>query len=113
MADAKPVDVTGSSSTAVPTSGKLHARRVGECHSLLCSGGFRCRGGIVNCMPVFIASNPEWAKKFQVAGIPIVGDDIKSQIGATIVPCSHSALQGPGLHHGQDFQLNIGGNTDF
>ncbi len=70
--------------------------------------------GFVNCMPVFIASNPEWAKKFQDAGVPIVGDDIKSQIGATIV---HRALtqlfKDRACVMDRTYQLNIGGNTDF
>ena len=70
--------------------------------------------GFVNCMPVFIASNPEWAKKFLEAGVPIVGDDIKSQIGATIV---HRALtqlfKDRACVMDRTYQLNIGGNTDF
>lgn len=70
--------------------------------------------GFVNCMPVFIASNPEWARKFQEAGVPIVGDDIKSQIGATIV---HRALtqlfKDRACAMDRTYQLNIGGNTDF
>jgi len=70
--------------------------------------------GFVNCMPVFIASNPEWARKFQEAGVPIVGDDIKSQIGATIV---HRALtqlfKDRACVLDRTYQLNIGGNTDF
>ncbi|MCU0637362.1 MAG: inositol-3-phosphate synthase, partial [Methanothrix sp.] len=70
--------------------------------------------GFVNCMPVFIASNPEWARKFQEAGVPIVGDDIKSQIGATIV---HRALtqlfKDRACVIDRTYQLNIGGNTDF
>ena len=70
--------------------------------------------GFVNCMPVFIASNPQWAKKFQDRGVPIVGDDIKSQIGATIV---HRALaqlfQDRACIMDRTYQLNIGGNTDF
>ena len=70
--------------------------------------------GFVNCMPVFIASNPEWARKFQEAGVPIVGDDIKSQIGATIV---HRALtqlfKDRACVMDRTYQLNIGGNTDF
>ncbi|MDD4651500.1 MAG: inositol-3-phosphate synthase [Methanothrix sp.] len=70
--------------------------------------------GFVNCMPVFIASNPEWAKKFTDAGVPIVGDDIKSQIGATIV---HRALtqlfKDRACVMDRTYQLNIGGNTDF
>jgi myo-inositol-1-phosphate synthase len=70
--------------------------------------------GFVNCMPVFIASNPEWARKFLEAGVPIVGDDIKSQIGATIV---HRALtqlfKDRACVMDRTYQLNIGGNTDF
>jgi myo-inositol-1-phosphate synthase len=70
--------------------------------------------GFVNCMPVFIASNPEWAGKFQDSGVPIVGDDIKSQIGATIV---HRALtqlfKDRACVMDRTYQLNIGGNTDF
>jgi myo-inositol-1-phosphate synthase len=70
--------------------------------------------GFVNCMPVFIASNPLWAKKFQDAGVPIVGDDIKSQVGATIV---HRALtqlfKDRACAMDRTYQLNIGGNTDF
>ena len=70
--------------------------------------------GFVNCMPVFIASNPEWAQKFLEAGVPIVGDDIKSQIGATIV---HRALtqlfKDRACVMDRTYQLNIGGNTDF
>jgi len=70
--------------------------------------------GFVNCMPVFIASDPVWGKKFQQAGVPIVGDDIKSQIGATIV---HRALaqlfKDRACTMDRTYQLNIGGNTDF
>ena len=70
--------------------------------------------GFVNCMPVFIASNPEWARKFLESGVPIVGDDIKSQIGATIV---HRALtqlfKDRACVMDRTYQLNIGGNTDF
>ena len=69
---------------------------------------------MVNCVPVFIASDPEWAHKFRTAGIPIVGDDIKSQVGATIV---HRALARLFCDRGVDldrtYQLNTGGNTDF
>jgi len=68
----------------------------------------------VNALPVFIASNPEWAKKFEDAGLPIVGDDIKSQVGATIV---HRALaklfEDRGVELLRTYQLNFGGNMDF
>jgi len=68
----------------------------------------------VNALPVFIASDPEWAKKFEDAGVPIVGDDIKSQIGATI---THRVLarlfEDRGVILDRTYQLNVGGNMDF
>ncbi|WP_327033450.1 inositol-3-phosphate synthase [Micromonospora ureilytica] len=68
----------------------------------------------VNALPVFIASDPEWAQKFTDAGLPIVGDDIKSQVGATIV---HRALaklfEDRGVELLRTYQLNFGGNMDF
>jgi myo-inositol-1-phosphate synthase len=70
--------------------------------------------GLINCMPVFIASDPKWAAQFEKAGIPIVGDDIKSQLGATIVHRVLAKLfndRGIALDH--TYQLNTGGNTDF
>jgi len=72
------------------------------------------RVGMINCIPVFLASDPEWAQKFWDAGVPIVGDDIKSQVGATIV---HRALArlfaDRGVALDRTYQLNTGGNTDF
>lgn len=69
---------------------------------------------MINCMPVFIASNTEWEAKFKERGIPIVGDDIKSQIGATIVHRVLSKLfSDRGVKIDQTYQLNVGGNTDF
>ena len=69
---------------------------------------------MVNCIPVFIASDPEWAARFRSRGIPIIGDDIKSQLGATIV---HRALarlfSERGIQVRRTYQLNTGGNTDF
>jgi len=68
----------------------------------------------VNALPVFIASDPEWAAKFTTAGVPIVGDDIKSQLGATI---THRVLarlfEERGLMLDRTYQLNVGGNMDF
>ncbi|MCU1638344.1 MAG: inositol-3-phosphate synthase [Microbacteriaceae bacterium] len=68
----------------------------------------------VNALPVFIASDPEWAAKFEAAGVPIVGDDIKSQLGATI---THRVLarlfEERGLVLDRTYQLNVGGNMDF
>lgn len=68
----------------------------------------------VNALPVFIASDPLWAKKFEEAGIPVIGDDIKSQIGATI---THRELvrlfEKRGVTLDRTYQLNVGGNMDF
>ncbi|MEV0582505.1 inositol-3-phosphate synthase [Nonomuraea sp. NPDC050310] len=68
----------------------------------------------VNALPVFIASDPEWAEKFTEAGVPIVGDDIKSQVGATI---THRVLaklfEDRGVELLRTYQLNFGGNMDF
>ncbi len=68
----------------------------------------------VNGIPVFIASDPEWAQKFVAAGLPIIGDDIKSQVGATI---THRVLanlfKDRGVHLDHTYQLNFGGNMDF
>ncbi len=69
---------------------------------------------MVNCVPVFIASDAEWAEKFRAAGLPIIGDDIKSQIGATIVHRTLTRLFGDrGVSLDRTYQLNTGGNTDF
>jgi myo-inositol-1-phosphate synthase len=68
----------------------------------------------VNAIPVFIASNPEWAAKFSNAGIPIVGDDIKSQVGSTIVHRVLTRLaEDRGMAVDRTYQLNFGGNMDF
>jgi myo-inositol-1-phosphate synthase len=70
--------------------------------------------GFVNALPVFIAGTPEWAQKFADAGVPIVGDDIKSQVGATI---THRVLaklfEDRGVVLDRTYQLNVGGNMDF
>jgi myo-inositol-1-phosphate synthase len=68
----------------------------------------------VNALPVFIAGTPDWAKKFEDAGVPIIGDDIKSQVGATI---THRVLaklfEDRGVELQRTMQLNVGGNMDF
>lgn len=68
----------------------------------------------INCIPVFIASRPEWAERFRQRGLPIIGDDIKSQVGATI---AHRVLTNlfkeRGVRLDKTYQLNFGGNTDF
>jgi myo-inositol-1-phosphate synthase len=69
---------------------------------------------MVNCMPVFIAREPYWQRRFEEAGVPIIGDDIKSQVGATI---SHRVLtslfRDRGVRLDKTMQLNVGGNSDF
>jgi myo-inositol-1-phosphate synthase len=70
--------------------------------------------GFVNALPVFIASDPQWAAKFEEAGLPIVGDDIKSQVGATIIHRSLAKLfEDRGVELQRTYQLNFGGNMDF
>ena len=70
--------------------------------------------GMINCVPVFLASDPEWARRFRDAGVPIVGDDVKSQVGATIVHRSLARLFADrGVSLDRTYQLNTGGNTDF
>ncbi len=70
--------------------------------------------GFINCVPVFIASQPYWQRRFQERGLPIIGDDIKSQVGATI---AHRVLtnlfRDRGVRLDRTYQLNFGGNTDF
>lgn len=70
--------------------------------------------GLVNCIPVFIASDPKWRKRFEDRNLPLLGDDIKSQVGATIV---HRLLANlfreRGVRLDRTYQLNFGGNTDF
>ncbi|TSD55703.1 inositol-3-phosphate synthase [Aeromicrobium piscarium] len=68
----------------------------------------------VNALPVFIASDPEWAAKFEAAGVPIIGDDIKSQVGATITHRVMAKLfEDRGVSLDRTYQLNVGGNMDF
>lgn len=68
----------------------------------------------VNCMPSFIASDPGWAKKFEDASLPIIGDDIKGQVGATIVHRTMANLcDKRGTKIEKTYQINVGGNTDF
>ena len=70
--------------------------------------------GVVNCMPVFIASRPEWERRFAEKRLPIIGDDVKAQLGATIV---HRVLTNlfreRGVRLDRTYQLNFGGNSDF
>ena len=72
------------------------------------------RCAFVNCIPSFIASDPAWSERFESRGLPLIGDDIKSQVGATIV---HRVLANlfreRGVRVDRTYQLNVGGNTDF
>ena len=69
---------------------------------------------MVNCMPVFIGREPYWQRRFEEAGVPIIGDDIKSQVGATITHRVLTSLfRERGVHLDKTMQLNVGGNSDF
>jgi myo-inositol-1-phosphate synthase len=69
---------------------------------------------MVNCMPVFIGREPYWQRRFEQAGVPIIGDDIKSQVGATITHRVLTSLfRERGVHLDKTMQLNVGGNSDF
>jgi myo-inositol-1-phosphate synthase len=70
--------------------------------------------GFINCVPVFIASKKSWSDRFEEQGIPIIGDDIKSQVGATIIHrCLTKLFEDRGVAIDNTYQLNVGGNTDF
>ncbi|KXB00599.1 inositol-3-phosphate synthase [candidate division MSBL1 archaeon SCGC-AAA261O19] len=70
--------------------------------------------GFVNCIPEFIVSDKEWGEKFEEAGVPCAGDDIKSQVGATILHRAIATLlHDRGVKLDESYQLNVGGNTDF
>ncbi len=72
------------------------------------------RVAFINCIPVFIASDPEWGRKFSRKNIPLIGDDVKSQMGATVIHRVMTHLfQNRGVKLDKTYQLNIGGNTDF
>ena len=94
--------------------GLLPAGRLRAGREALRAGRHRRRVAFVNCLPVFIASDQEWARKFVDAGVPIVGDDIKSQVGATIVHRVLAKLfEDRGVQLDRTYQLNFGGNMDF
>ncbi|HWD09953.1 MAG TPA: inositol-3-phosphate synthase [Actinomycetota bacterium] len=70
--------------------------------------------GFINCMPVFISSHPAWASRFAERGIPLIGDDVKSQVGSTIIHRVLAKLfEDRGVHLDHTYQLNFGGNMDF
>lgn len=113
--DQPPVDVTAELKANhveilvnyLPVGSRDAAHYYAEC--ALAAGA-----GLVNCMPVFIVSTPAWAARFEERGIPCVGDDIKSQIGATIIHRTLAKLfTDRGIRLDKTYQLNTGGNTDF
>jgi myo-inositol-1-phosphate synthase len=91
----------------LPVGSELASRFYAEC-------ALEARVAVVNCIPVFLASEPAFAARFAAAGVPIIGDDIKAQLGATI---THRALTDlfakRGVKIERTYQLNTGGNTDF
>ena len=115
VADRKPVDVAG----LLKRSGAeicLNYLPVGSEQATRFYAQACLKAGVsfLNCMPVFIVSDPDWAARFARAGIPVIGDDIKAQIGATIVHRTLVRLfEDRGVKLDATYQLNIGGNTDF
>ncbi len=113
--DEEPVDVVAALKDArvdvlvcyLPVGSEDAAKYYAQC-------AIDAKVAFVNALPVFIAGTPEWAKKFEDAGVPIVGDDIKSQVGATI---THRVLtklfEDRGVTVDRTYQLNVGGNMDF
>ncbi|MBW2243423.1 MAG: inositol-3-phosphate synthase [Deltaproteobacteria bacterium] len=91
----------------LPVGSEMAARFYAEC-------ALEAGAGFVNCIPVFIASDPAWAERFKERGLPIVGDDIKAQLGATITHRMLTELFARrGVKLERTYQLNTGGNTDF
>ncbi|MFB4316405.1 inositol-3-phosphate synthase [Actinomadura sp. 21ATH] len=113
--DAEPVDVVQALKDAqvdvlvsyLPVGSEEADRFYAQC-------AIDAKVAFVNALPVFIASDPEWAEKFTEAGVPIVGDDIKSQVGATITHRVMAKLfEDRGVELLRTYQLNFGGNMDF
>ena len=115
LADRRPADVVEvlhrSGAEVVVNYLPVGSQRATEHYARAC---LEAGVALVNCIPVFIASDPHWATEFERRRIPIVGDDVKSQLGATIVHRVLAQLfadRGVALDH--TYQLNVGGNTDF
>jgi myo-inositol-1-phosphate synthase len=115
VADRRPVDIAQalrrSGAEVLVNYLPVGSQRATEHYARAC---LEAGVALVNCIPVFIASDPQWAGEFERLRIPIVGDDVKSQLGATIL---HRALVSlfadRGLVLDRTYQLNVGGNTDF
>jgi myo-inositol-1-phosphate synthase len=115
VADAKPVDVAkalrDSGAEVLLNYMPVGSQKATEFYAQAC---LDAKVAMVNCMPVFIVSNSDWAAKFVKAGVPCVGDDIKAQVGATIVHRVLTRLfHDRGVAIDATYQLNTGGNTDF
>ena len=120
IADVPPLGVSVQRGPTFDGIGKYYAETIEESAGSEHAAKFYAQAAIdakvafVNALPVFIASDPVWAKKFEDAGVPIVGDDIKSQVGATI---THRVLarlfEDRGVVLDRTYQLNVGGNMDF
>ena len=113
--DAEPVDVVAALKAAkvdvlvsyLPVGSEVADKYYAQC-------AIDAKVAFVNALPVFIASDPEWAAKFEAAGVPIIGDDIKSQVGATITHRVMAKLfEDRGVVLDRTYQLNVGGNMDF
>src|SRR3954449_3265068 len=113
--DAEPVDIVAALLEArvdvlicyLPVGSEIAAKYYAQC-------AIDAGVAFVNALPVFIASDPEWAAKFEAAGVPIIGDDIKSQVGATITHRVMAKLfEDRGVTLDRTYQLNVGGNMDF
>ena len=114
-ADAKPVDVAGvlsqTGAEVLVCYLPVGSERAALHYAQAC---LDAKVAMVNCIPVFIASDPAWAEKFRMAEVTVVGDDIKSQVGATITHRLLTRLFGDrGYTLDRTYQLNTGGNTDF
>jgi myo-inositol-1-phosphate synthase len=113
--DAEPVDIVAALREAkadvlicyLPVGSEAAAKFYAQC-------AIDAKVAFVNALPVFIAGTPEWAEKFRAAGVPIIGDDIKSQVGATITHRVMAKLfEDRGVVLDRTYQLNVGGNMDF
>ena len=115
QADVSPIDVAGAlreSNTDVLVSYLPVGSQVAT--EYYAEAALQAGCAFVNCVPVFIASDARWRARFEAAGLPIVGDDIKSQVGATIVHRMLANLfRERGVRLDRTYQLNVGGNTDF
>lgn len=115
VSDEKPVDVT-KVLKETKTDVLINYMPVGseEATKYYANCALKAKCAFVNCMPVFIASDHQWEERFRKAGLPIIGDDIKSQIGSTIVHRVLTKLFADrGMKIDRTYQLNTGGNTDF